>query len=224
MVAACAAAGVKLMVAYRCQYEPYNRSMIDLSRSGKLGAVRIIEAVNTQVQGPTDQWRLNAARAVLGEEQIEVFARISNPAKDQRWAELDETIAFMLRFPSGAIASCAASYGAHESKDMRLRLEKGWIALEYAFAYHGQRRRVAHRNGSIEAVEEWRLGQADQCALEIDHLANCILNDRRPRTPGEEGGQDHVMMQAIYRSAWKGGSVNLPFVERRDAFPGPDLG
>ena len=35
MVAACEAAGVKLMVAYRCQNEPYNRRAIDLVRSGR---------------------------------------------------------------------------------------------------------------------------------------------------------------------------------------------
>ena len=240
MVAACNAAGVRLMIAYRCQFEPFNRAAMRLIRSNKYGAVRLIEACNTQVQGPADQWRLkaplagggalpdiglyclNGARAMLGEEPVEVFARTYSPPNDPRYAELDETIAFMLRFPSGAMANCAAGYGAHESKDMRLRLESGWIDLENAFAYQGQRMRVGRRQGDIEAVDEWRLSPGNQFALEIDHFAHCILHNQRPRTPGEEGVQDQFIMEALYRSAREGGPVSLPKIAGQDVFRGPE--
>ena len=242
MVEACRAAGVRLMIAYRCQYEPFNREVVRLVRSGELGRPRVLEATNTQVQGRADQWRLkaplagggalpdiglyclNGVRAVLGEEPVEVFARIVNPAGDERYADIDETTVFMLRFPSGAIANCATSYGAHESKDLRVRLEKGWIDLENAFAYRGQRMRIARRKGENESVEELRLGAKDQFALEIDHFAECILEGREPRTPGEEGLQDHVLMEAIYRSAREGVPVAIPPVEGVDAFRGPEPG
>ncbi len=69
---------------------------------------------------------------------------------------MEETIAFMLRFPSGAIANCAASYGAHESKDIGVRLERGWIDLENAFAYRGQRIRIAQRHGAGQRTAPWR--------------------------------------------------------------------
>ncbi len=241
MVAACRQAGVKLMIAYRCQYETYNRAAIDLVRSGTLGGVRIIEATNTQVQGPGEQWRmkagmagggalpdiglycLNGARAMLGEEPVEVFARSWSPAGDTRYADVEETIAFMLRFPSGALANCAAGYGAHECKDLRLRLERGWIELADAFAYRGQRLRIAHRDGENEAIAEKKLSASNQFALEIDHFARCILHDRVPRTPGEEGVQDQLLMQAIYRSAREGGPVALDPTTGLDAFRGPAL-
>ena len=241
MVAACRKANVKLMVAYRCQYEPYNREAIRLVRSGRYGAVRIIEATNMQVQGPADQWRLkaalagggalpdiglyclNGARAMLGEEPVEVFARIWSPAGDERYATVEETIAFMLRFPSGALANCAAGYGAHESKDLRLRLERGWIELQDAFAYRGQRLRIAERAGPNESLQELKLGAANQFALEVDHFADCLIRDSVPRTPGEEGLQDHLVMEAIYRSARDGQPVALPVVAMLDAFRGPEL-
>jgi predicted dehydrogenase len=241
MVAACEAAGVRLMIAYRCQYEKYNREAIRLVRSGALGRVSLIEATNTQMQGSPAQWRmkagmagggalpdiglycLNGARAMLGEEPVEVFARARSPAGDPRYAEVEETIAFMLRFPSGALANCAAGYGAHETKDLRLRLERGWIELADAFAYQGQRLRIAHRDGAHEAIDEKKLGLANQFALEIDHFAECILANRRPRTPGEEGVQDHLLMEAIYRSAREGDPVALDAVPGLDAFRGPAL-
>lgn len=63
MTAACAAAGVKLMIAYRCQYETYNREVIRLARSGVLGRPRFIEATNTQTMGTGDQWRFKKVLA-----------------------------------------------------------------------------------------------------------------------------------------------------------------
>ncbi len=228
MIAACEAARVKLMIAYRCQYEPFNAAAIDLVRTGALGAVRLLEATNTQVQGIADQWRhkpelagggalpdiglycLNGVRAVLGEEPVEVFARIVSPTRDARFAALDETIAFMLRFPSGALANCAASYGAHETKDLRIRCERGWIELENAFAYRGQRLRVARRAGDIVTVEDRHIAAGNQFAREIDHFAECVREDRAPRTPGSEGLRDHRVMEAIYRSSREGMPVALP--------------
>ena len=237
MVAACRAAAVKLMIAYRCRSEPFNRALVQVVREERYGAPRILEATNTQTQGPADQWRLkaeaagggclpdiglyclNGCRAVTGEEPVEVFARIFSPPDDPRYVEIDETIAFMLRFPSGTIANCAASYGAHEARDMRVRSERGWIDLENAFAYGGQRLRIAHRAGNVETVKELRLQPADQFALQIDHFAECILQDRVPRPPGEEGVQDHLLMEALYRSAREGGPIALATDGRTRCIP-----
>jgi predicted dehydrogenase len=227
MIDVCKQAGVKLMIAYRCQFEVFNSEATRLVQSGELGRARIIEATNSQSQGSGEQWRLRAAlagggalpdiglyclngvRHVLGEEPVEVYAQIVNPADDDRYKEVEETIAFMLRFPSGAIANCATSYGAHESKDMRIRLEKGWIDVENAFAYKGQRMRIARRKGSIEAVEEPRLAFKDQFMLEIDHFAQCVRDGKEPATPGEEGLRDQLLMEAIYQSAREGRPVRV---------------
>ena len=51
MIAACAQANVKLMIAYRCQYEPHNRAVIRIARSGEFGRPRMIQAFNGQTTG-----------------------------------------------------------------------------------------------------------------------------------------------------------------------------
>src|SRR6204780_3341059 len=44
MIAACRKARVKLMIAYRCQYNPLHLKAIELIRSGALGQVQAIES------------------------------------------------------------------------------------------------------------------------------------------------------------------------------------
>lgn len=227
MVQACKQAGVRLMIAYRCQYELFNVEAARLTQSGELGRPRIIHATNTQVQGSGDQWRmsaemagggalpdiglycLNGVRTMLGEDPIEVYAQIVNPEGDERYAEVEETVSFTLRFKSGVIANCVTSYGAHECKDMEIRLEKGSIALENAFAYQGQRLYVSQRHGEGEQVNEIRLAAKNQFTLEIDHFAAGVLNNQSFNTPGEEGLQDHLLMEAIYKSAREGVPVKI---------------
>ena len=130
----------------------------------------------------------------------------------------------MLRFPSGTVANCASSSSAFNSKDLRVQTERGWAHLEnaYAYAYRGQRLRVAKRQGETQAVEQPRVRERNQFALEMDHFARCILDDRRPRTPGEEGLRDHLAMEAIYRSAATGQPVAMEPVAGLDASRGPE--
>src|SRR5215470_4657059 len=42
MIRAAREAGRKLMVAYRCRYEPYNQTLIKLCRDGELGTIRVV--------------------------------------------------------------------------------------------------------------------------------------------------------------------------------------
>ncbi|MFC0386201.1 Gfo/Idh/MocA family protein [Muricoccus vinaceus] len=228
MVAACERARVKLMIAYRCQYEPYNREAIRIVRSGELGKLRSIQAVNTQSQGQVAQWRfnhrlagggalpdiglycLNATRYLTGEEPVDVFARTYSPPGDPRWSEIEESASFMLRYPSGVIANCLTQYDAFNDKSMTLHFERGTVEMPDAFAYHGQQMYVSQRAGSLTARTQRRMEAKNQFALEIDHFSECIRTDRRPHTPGEEGLQDQKLMVTIYRSASEGRPVEMP--------------
>jgi len=239
MVDACRAAQRKLMIAYRCQYEPYNREVLRMVREKAFGPARFIDAVNLQNQGDGTQWRfnralagggslpdvglycLNAARFLTGEEPIEVIARTTSPPGDPRYAEVEETVNFMLRFPSGVVANCATSYGMHESRLLRVHTPAGAISLDGAFAYDDKQLRVAHRDGRAESVDERRLPKQNQFALEMDHMADCVTANRQPHTPGEEGVQDHRVMEAIYQSAASGQPVAMPRVDGLNRTRGP---
>ena len=49
----------------------------------------------------------------------------------------------------------------------------------------------------------------DQFAAEMDHMASCVLENKQPHTPGEEGLQDHRLIEAIYESARTGRAVKV---------------
>ena len=239
MVAACRAAGRKLMVAYRCQYEKTNVELARRVRTGEFGPIQLIDAINTQNQGDPTQWRqvrklsgggslpdvglycLNTTRAILGEEPTEVFATIHSPPDDPRFREVESNVSFTLHFPSGAIANCASSYSAHEHRNIRVLGANGTGEVENAFAYEGQRLRLFRRDGQAEASAELSLGRKNQFSLEIDHFAQCVRAGVEPRTPGEEGVQDQVLMAAIYESARTGRPVRLAAHSGLDAFRGP---
>jgi predicted dehydrogenase len=240
MIEACRAANRKLMVAYRIQYETYNRAMRDLVRSNEFGRVKIIEAINGQNQGEANQWRhvlalagggslpdiglycLNTIRFLLGEEPIEVMGTTYSTPGDPRFREVEENCLWQMRFPSGVQANCVTGYGHHMSRRYRVHMERAWANLEMAFAYRGQQMQVARAQGASERIENRQLDQVNQFAAEIDHFSDCIINNKIPFTPGEEGLQDHLLMEAIYRSAREKRAITLPPIPKRDAFRGPE--
>ncbi len=216
-------AGRKLMVAYRCRYEPYNREAIRIARSGELGPTQVILANNGWRVTDPDQWRLKkdlagggsmmdigiyalqAARYLSGEEPTEVNALIYTAPNDPRFKEVEENINFQLRFPSGILANCTSSYGYDAQSYYRVIGTKGWLEMEPATIYRGLRMRV-HHDG---VTEEKSLPVLDHFALEMDHMSECVMQNKEPLTPGEEGLRDLNIMMAVYLAAKTGKTVKL---------------
>ena len=227
MIAACRGANVKLMIAYRQQYEPMNREIVKMRKSGKLGTPRAFIATNSQNQGDPNQWRqkralagggclpdvglycLNAARFWSDEEPVEVFGQIFQPKDDPRFTEVEASCNFTLRFPSGLLASCNTGYAAHRSQWARLEGSDSWAELAPAFAYNGLKLRSNRLMDQHEVVMEPTIESKDQFAAEMDHMAECVVKNQQPHTPGEEGLQDQRLMEAIYESARTGRAVRV---------------
>ncbi|MCB4821154.1 Gfo/Idh/MocA family protein [Roseicella aerolata] len=239
MIAACARSNVRLMVAYRCQYEQVNRAAIQAAQSDAVGRLRFLQAANLQSSGPGPQWRysrrlagggalpdigiycLNAARYLSREEPLEVVAQAYSPPGDERFREVEESMSFTLRFPSGLLAQAQSSYGAYQEKSLRLTGERGSLFLEDAFAYRGQRLHLFYRDGEHGLQRQPQIHPRNQFALELDHMARCIREKRRPHTPGEEGLRDQVIMEAIMRAAESGRPEPVPLLPADMTVRGP---
>ena len=223
MIDAARKADRMLMVAYRCRYEPYNREAIRIARSGELGSIKVILADAGFNIGDPTQWRLNkelagggslmdigiyalqAARYLSGEEPIEVNATMFTTPNDPRFKEVEETINFQLRFPSGVLANCSSSYGYAGQNHYRVVGTTGWLEMDPATVYRGLRMKVHHGN----ITEERELPARDHFALEMDHMSTCVLEKREPLTPGEEGLRDLRIIMTIYEAARTGRTVKL---------------
>jgi predicted dehydrogenase len=242
MIAACEKAQKLLMIAYRLQYEPFHREVVRVVRAGELGKLRNFVTANGQQQKDPKEWRLkramsgggalpdigiyclNAARYLSGEEPVEISALAYSTPGDPRFREVEEQIDFLLRFPSGFMASCASSYNAYESKGYRVLCEQGWLELDPAYSYRGLRLRSAKKVGQTQQISEPKPEEKNQFATEIDHFARCVLDKKKPRTPGEEGMQDMRIIEAIYKAADSGQVVKLPEVTGKDVYRGPEPG
>lgn len=234
MIEACRQANRKLMIAYRAQYEPFNLAAIELARSKELGALKAIVADhgrNLNPQEPRDRWRmkrelagggslvdigiysLNATRYLTGEEPVEISAQMHSTPGDARFNEVEESINFMLRFPSGVLANCSASYGYAEVKRFRGFCEKGWFELDPATDYYRHRLHVGRKGSGAsegkEVVEERMIEEKNQFAAEMDHLSECIQENKTPRTPGEEGLRDVKLIELIYEAARTGRTMRV---------------
>lgn len=239
MIQACKKAGRKLMIAYRIQYEPHNRLAMHWARTGHFGKVRLIEMMNSQNIGDPKQWRLNkalsgggslpdiglyclnTARFILGEEPHTVLATTYSTPGDIRFKEVEESVLWQMHFPSGARVNASTSYGVHQSRRYRCYGDKGgWFGLDPAFDYEGLQVEGSQAQGKLEVRLKPTMTPKKQFALEMDHFSQCILDNKEPFTPGEEGLQDHLIMEAIYESAASGKAVHLPHTEKVDAFRG----
>lgn len=227
MIAACRQAGRKLMIAYRRQYDVLDRALVKMIRAGELGALKEMVAVNSQHMADPDHWRLrhalsgggalpdigiyciNAARFLSGEEPSEVTGTTWSTPGDARFAEVDESCQFILRFPSGFTATCSTGYAAHKSQMMRLNGTRAWARMDPGFAYQGNALTLARVVDGQEQESTFPLTEASQFAQMIDHFALCIREDRDVHTPGEEGLQDQRIIEAIYTSARTRQTVQL---------------
>lgn len=223
MIDAARKANRKLMVAYRCRYEPNNLEMIRMAHEKELGPVQVFVSDHGFNIGDPTQWRLNkalagggslmdigiyslnAARYITGEEPLELNAMTYTSPDDVRFKEVEETTIFQLRFPSGALANCSSSYGYAGQNRYRAIATEGWFELEPATSYSGLRMRINRGN----TLEQPSLAVTDQFAVEMDHMSASVMQDKQPLTPGEEGLRDLTIMMGIYESARTNKPVKL---------------
>jgi len=228
MIDACKEAKRQLMIAYRMQYEPLTLKLIDMCRdASKIGKIEHIDAVcsaQRQGQNPANVWRIDkplsgggalmdmgiyaqqSVRYLMGEEPIEVNTTGYDPPDGSvTYKTVEKTIVFDLKFPSGATGTVTSSYAAGGNRT-QLRAEKGSLDLNPLMNYTNNKAMYTPKDGAPQQVT---YTPVDHFANEMDDFAQCLMNNKPTKTPGEEGLRDMKIIYAAYESAQTGKPVKL---------------
>jgi predicted dehydrogenase len=222
MIEAGKKAGKRLQIGYRMHWDAATLACIDALRRGEIGPISLVVAETGFTIGNPAVWRLNrklagggclmdigiyslsAARYLTGEEPTEVVAQTYQDTNDPRFKEVEQMCSFQLKFPSGAQASCVGSYSTNLNR-YAIHGAHRQMVLEPGQAYNG----VRLFKGDVGNLEEVDVQPADQFAGEMDGFALAIAGAGPSKAPGEEGLQDMLIIEAIYKSAREGRSVKL---------------
>jgi predicted dehydrogenase len=233
MIRAASASEVKLMIAYRLHFEAANLKAAQIVRSGRLGDPRIFNSVFTmQVEkgnirlkkdlggGPLYDigiYCINAARYLFQDEPVEVCGFSANNG-EERFQEVDEMTAAILRFPNERLATFTCSFGAADVSAYEIVGTKGRLRVEPAYEHSGALKHELTRDGKLRRQT---FPKRDQFAPELLYFSECIIEDKDPEPSGIEGLADVRIIRALYRSASIGELVKLGDFEKSDR-PGPE--
>jgi glucose-fructose oxidoreductase len=222
MLAACAEAGVRLMIAYRLHFEPLTLEVLDLVRQGRIGEPKYFNSAFS-IRVPPDNIRadpiakgggtiydigiycINTARMLFGAEPKEVSATSVNSGIPHL-ADVDESTASILRFDGERIASFvtsfnAAGYGAYDIVGTH-----GSIHVEPGYAYSSG---LSYTLTVGKKTTKRRLGPRDQFAAELSYFSDCVQRRVAPEPSGLDGLQDVRIIRAHYESAEVGKPIEI---------------
>jgi predicted dehydrogenase len=218
MITAVKKADRLLSIGYRLHFEPHTMEIMRLGQKQIYGKVKSIDTGNGFTYGgDPNAWRLKKAMAgggglmdmgiysiqgtryTLGQEPIAVKAR-QEKTRPELFKEVDETVFWELEFPGGFVATGKSSYN-HDWSYLHVEAERGKFGLGPAFGY-----------GGIDGYTPegpMPFPQIVQQAAQMDDFANCVVQNRQSRVPGEEGLKDMKVVDAIYRSLASGKKENI---------------
>lgn len=225
MIEACRKNNVKLMTAYRKYFDPATLELKKLIASGKLGRLKFVHTAFSVNLPANNQWHLNrqsagggalldvgvycvnTSRLVLGLDPIEAAGGYGWTVDPERFSEVEESMAFQLKFPDGLYLQGTASFGAMQASFLKIHGEKGWVTLDPAYAYDEERRMFGKIN---HKWFERKFKVQDDFQIELDHFSECIRKNRVPIPDGVAGARDVQIMQALYQSAATNQPVPIP--------------
>ncbi len=213
MIDACNKNKVRLAIGYRCQHDPNIQAYQKVVKEQKFGKVKMVTSAAGYVDGRTDHWKqkkamgggvmgdmgvyaIQGARMATGEEPISVRAH-TYTTRPEIYHEVEESAAYILEFPSGAVASCQSSFGINMNH-LQVNYEKGWLKMEPHSGYGGNR-------GSMSDGTEIYTPIDRQQPLQMDDDALAIMNNKDYIAPGEEGLADIRVVEAVLKSGANGG-------------------
>jgi predicted dehydrogenase len=227
MVEACRKSGVLLMTAYRKHFEASTLYIKRLIQDSGLGSIDVIQSAFSElyVPGVSLPWLINpdvsgggplmdlgvycvnTTRWLVDEDPIEVDAKTwcRDPAT---FHDVEQGIAFTLRFPSGLVAQATSSYGAVLSSHLFIQGTKGWLSVAPAFTFDEERKLTGKIAG------KWiqrKFAVVDEFAPELDAFAGAIQQGAPIEPSGDQGHRDVIILNTAYESAKRATSVPIPY-------------
>jgi glucose-fructose oxidoreductase len=215
IIAACAAAKVRLSIGYRLHFDPFHEELRRLVRTQEFGPFMKLSGGFAFVMG-TPQWRATkklagggplmdlgvyvlqeTLMATGGVPPVAITARELPKKRPEFFVDVEESLQWTMEFANGARCESYTSYNDNRN-DFRAEAAGGWYEVGPAYSYRGLK--AATSRGPVVATPP-----ISQQALQIDDFALCIREGRETRVPGEMGRRDMVMVEAIYASAAAGG-------------------
>jgi predicted dehydrogenase len=140
-----------------------------------------------------------------GELPTAVTAKFGPKTGTGLFKEVEAAVNWQMQFADGAVADCRTSYVENMESRLRAEAAKGWMELQPAFGYGGIKGRTSQGTMNIQNV--------NQQARQMDAFADCVLNNKPTRVPGEMGLRDIQLIEAIYRAAETGQKVPIQGVQ-----------
>jgi glucose-fructose oxidoreductase len=222
MIAACKAAGVRLMVGYRLHYEPHTAEMCRIARDRDFGPFMKITGENGFAIWPEARpqtvWRLDKKLAGGGPlmdmgvyvvqavcmtkaeaSPVAVTAQFDPVTMPDVFTEVEQSLHWTMEFADGAVAHCRASY-VNQWSSLRADAAGGWVELPYPAFYYDEPLLNTSRGPVERPLVNHQEAQLDGMALEIAGKLPSLA-------PGEMGRRDIAITTAIYAAARSGGRV-----------------
>lgn len=221
MIQAAAQHNVKLMIAYRLHFEAGNLAAVEAVREGKIGEPRIFRSAFSQQVRPGNMrlaaaegggrlydlgvYCINAARHLFASEPYEVFA-YNATGSGERFAQVPEMTAAIMRFPGDRLATFACSFGAADRSSYEVIGTKGVLKMDPAYEMVEDLRSEITVEGRTR-ISTFR--KRDQFGPELLYFSDCVLHYKNPEPDGREGLADVRVIAAIQESARLGKPISL---------------
>jgi predicted dehydrogenase len=226
MIAASKKAGKKLSIGYRLHFEPHNQEMMRLGQKQAYGKIDKLLSDNGFRFNNDTPWRVSKSLAgggplmdmgiyslqgclyTKGQVPISVTAKFDPKPAGELFREVEAGVSWQLQFGDGSTGDCHTSYAENLSGRLRAEAANGWFELQPAFGYGGLAGKTSQSPNVLD------LPNINQQAAQMDDFADCVINNKPTRVPGEMGLRDVQLLLAIYRAAETGQKVSTQDVQQ----------
>ena len=223
MIDAANANNVVLVEAFTHRWNPHMRMARKLIAEGAIGHVQTVDSVLCfSIAEPEGNVRFSeelaggalwdagcyavyATRFVMSAEPVQVIG-MSNDSGN--WG-IDTTFSGTMKFANGAIGNITTNMEQPFRCYITIDGSKGRIEIPGMFDDSGPIiiKRGDGRNGRQEEIIA--TPSPNRFSVQFDEFSECVLTGKKPEFPAEDGLRNTAIIEALYKSANTGSSVDL---------------